>query len=418
MRIGFLQTTDANSEYESGVTRYGRLLAQQGKKRGELDIQVVEVKLTAPDADACQLKEAGHKLSTCNVVHGQFSKYLWGGGWQQWQRLRQFLQSLAVPLVVTMHDIDTVLYSPAQLGQMVWQENQRQRSYAKSPSLALRSTLRQLWQQRLPDSITLLHLVQQSDRVLVCTQEEAQHLQYICGRNWHNSADIVYSSSRAHGISKLQVIPHFVEEPVLRLSPQAAKDQLGLNHRQIVTLQGFISRGKGHRLAIEALAQLPDTVMLIFAGMATSENQAFLQELRQLAADLGVTSQLLITGYLDDETLARYLWASDLALCPFSKMAASGSLSTWIALGRPILASQWPQIEAYNQLEPGAIRVFTPYTATALAKAINAQLQDSEAVSAVHQDQALARLRGRLHIAQIFEEHLTIYKSVMALEDI
>jgi len=97
-------------------------------------------------------------------------------------------------------------------------------------------------------------------------------------------------------------------------------------------------------------------------------------------------------------------------LCPFAKMAASGSLSTWIALGRPILAAQLSQIEAYNQLEPGAIAIFTPYTATALAKAIDAQLQAADALL-VHQDQALARLRQRLHIAQIFEAHLKVYRT-------
>jgi len=402
MKIGFLHLTDASADHESGVTRYGRLLEQQAVKHPEVVSQAVEVKLTGTASEATRLRQAAHTLSTCDVIHMQFSRYLWGGGWQQWRRLRQFLQAVTAVVVTTIHDIDGEPYPVWQLWSMVWQQNQQQRRYARSSSLALRSTLRQVWQQQLPDSLTLSYLMRQSNLLLTCTQVEAQRLRYVCP-----GSDQLGLPQRP---ARLRVIPHFVEEPVIRLSPECAKEQLGLRSHYVITLQGFIHRGKGHRLALEALAYLPETVSLIFAGMATAENQAFLQELKSLARALGVASRLVITGYLDDVTLARYLWASDLALCPFAKMAASGSLSTWIALGRPILAAQLPQIEAYNHLEPGAIAIFTPYTATALAKAIDAQLQAADALL-VHQDQALARLRQRLHIAQIFEAHLKVYRT-------
>ena len=66
--------------------------------------------------------------------------------------------------------------------------------------------------------------------------------------------------------------------------------------------------------------------------------------------------------------------ASHLAGCPFEMLSASGSLSTGVSLGRPILASDLPQIAEYNRIEPGAIKTFQPYTSEALAAAITHQL--------------------------------------------
>jgi glycosyltransferase involved in cell wall biosynthesis len=115
---------------------------------------------------------------------------------------------------------------------------------------------------------------------------------------------------------------------------------------------------------------------------------------------------LEITGYLSEEELEMYLMATDLAVCPFSRCSASGSLSTWISLGRTILASDLPQIAEYNKLEPGAIETFNPYTPNALAEAIREILP----ICSNSDNLSLAKLQKKLSISAIFERHLNDYR--------
>ena len=65
---------------------------------------------------------------------------------------------------------------------------------------------------------------------------------------------------------RIEVIPVGVPPAKPMPDAQTAKRELGLEGRQVVTLFGFLSAKKGHRLAIDALKQLPDSVVLLFAG--------------------------------------------------------------------------------------------------------------------------------------------------------
>lgn len=130
-----------------------------------------------------------------------------------------------------------------------------------------------------------------------------------------------------------------------------------------------------------------------------------------LAKTMGVEERLRITGYLSEEELERYLVATDLAICPFKNCSASGSLSTWISVAHPtILAFDLPQINEYNRLEPGAIKTFQPYTPAALAQAIRQLLPTCGESYAP----AVERLRQRLSMPAIFDEHLSHYRHVTA----
>ncbi len=133
------------------------------------------------------------------------------------------------------------------------------------------------------------------------------------------------------------------------------------------------------------------------------------EKLLALAKEKGVSDRLHITGYLSEEDLERYLVATDLAICPFKKLSASGSLSTWISVARPVLASDVPQIDEYNRLEPGAIQTFAPYTPSALASAVRQMLS-----SLSNTDQKLEKLRQHLDMSVIFDQHLNYYRQAIA----
>ena len=81
-------------------------------------------------------------------------------------------------------------------------------------------------------------------------------------------------------------------------------------------------------------------------------------------------------------------------------------------LTRFILVSNLPQIAEYNRIEPGAIHIFEPYNATALAKAIKQLLPNSPET----EDAGVARLRDKLSIPIIFERHFEYYQKVMSQE--
>lgn len=85
-------------------------------------------------------------------------------------------------------------------------------------------------------------------------------------------------------------------------------------------------------------------------------------------------------------------------------------MSTWISVARPVLASNVPQIDEYNRLEPGAIKTFAPYTPSALAIAATQILADSLA----NTDQKLEKLRQQLDMSVIFDQHLKYYRQAIS----
>lgn len=366
MKIGYLHLGPP----EHGVCRYGHMLADTAKQQ---NLDVIEVNLTLTnDRNHNQnvLREAAKTLSKADIVHFQFSKRLWGS------RLRLyyiwlFAQNCSSPLVATLHDI---YLNPVQLNihQLT--------TYIKS--------------KYGQEALFFRFLMSQVRQVFVCTEQEAKRLNFI--------ADSKLSRS------KITVIPHFVEERKTEISAEAARKALNLEAGKVITLLGWIHPRKGHQLVVEAMANLPDDVKVVFAGRPSSNKGAemFAQSLVECAEKLGVSERLRITGYLSEEELEQYLLATDVAVCPFISCSASGSLSTWISVAHPkILAFDLPQIQEYNRLVPGAIQTFASYTPIALAQAIQNLL---DAPGEAHHS-AIHTLRSKLHISTVLDRHLDQY---------
>ena len=384
MKVGYLHIGVSQAQ-ESGVTRYGRLMAAEALQRADLDVIEHSVVLGGDKSQNRQLiRKAAQFISKADVVHLQYSKYVWGRGWEQLSYLKRFIKDCPRPFIVTLHDVYPKLYPPHNLLTALIQENYQHRQYSRFKSWALRSTVRSYWRNYLADQWTLSWLLGQAATILVCTEVEKQRLKHFA-----NS-------------SRITVLPHFVERREVAVHTIQAKANLGLAPFKVITLQGFIYPGKGHPLMIEAMPELPQEVKVIFAGGPSPGGEGYVKSLLELAESRGVRDRLHITGYLSAEQLEQYLMASDLAICPFETLSASGSLSTWISLARPILCADLPQIAEYNQLEPGAIKIFRPYIASALAQAI----QDSFKHPCEHDVSALIRLREKLLISKIFDQHL------------
>ncbi len=209
--------------------------------------------------------------------------------------------------------------------------------------------------------------------------------------------------------SRVAVVPHFVEVRPDLPDREAARRALDLADRRVVTLLGYLTKRRGHGLVIDALAELPPDVTALFVGSVIEGRDHVAAELRAHAADIGVAERVRFMGYLPEAELEQVLVATDVALCPFRFMSASGALATWISAGRPIVASDLAPIRELDDLAPGAVRRFAPYEPAALAATIGAALAESTSGP----DARVEALAGQLATPRIVERYAAVYRAAV-----
>jgi glycosyltransferase involved in cell wall biosynthesis len=412
MKIGYLQM---GSEWH-GVCRYGKLLGREAQKRKNVGVIQVDLSLKEDwKHNRALLKDAAKQLSTADIVQIQYSvgnnQSLWGQSWLKFYYLWVFISQCSSALSVTFHDVYEIPFvsksiiklierwhhsgvsSTASTNTVVTSVNSNpQKVKISNPIYKAFDILRQIYRTNF-EAFTIRWLIGKADLVFVCSQEEAQRLD-------------TFASNK-----KTKIIPIYVEERTVTLDKQKARQILGIDENQkIITLLGYIHPRKGHHLIVEAMPKLPTDIVAIFAGSPSPNDfaQAYLEKLLTLAKTYGVDRRLRVTGYLPEAELELYLLASDLAVCPFSDLSASASLSTWISIARPILAFDLPQIAEYNRIGGvGAIKTFSPYTPEAFAEAIASFFNTSYPEI----DPGVDRLRTELSVAKIFDRFLTYYAS-------
>jgi glycosyltransferase involved in cell wall biosynthesis len=202
------------------------------------------------------------------------------------------------------------------------------------------------------------------------------------------------------------LIPLFVEDgPAVTSAP--CPDGAG---SRTVIVAGFIFESKGYDLMIQALSLLPDVRLVLVGGPRLGASGSHTSaRLMALARQKGLAERVHMTGYLPEEEYHRHLAAADLAVCPFEPhKSASASLSSLIAAGCPILASDTPLIAEYNAIAPGALATFSPYTPEALAHAISELLRKPRS----ERTHGLGELRKQLSIRVIYDRHLEMYRRI------
>jgi glycosyltransferase involved in cell wall biosynthesis len=302
--LGFLHL----GRVESGVRRYGQLIANEARTREGLVI--TEAEAGRVDQSSEQLAEVAAQLSDCDVVLMQWNKRGWGKHGRALPRLMRFRRAYEGALVVTMHD--------------VFDRSGFRARYAH------------------PDVWSLRQLGRTADRVVVHSQIEVERLRGIVP------------------VEKMRVIPHFVESRKLPMSPTDARAKLGIGDRKLVTLLGFVYGRKGHRYAVEAVPYMPDDAMMVYAG-GPIEGRTFVYDLaRSKAEELRLGDRFRITGYLSEEEMGTWMAATHLAILPFTDLSASGSMSSWISSGKPMLVSDLPGTREYARRVPGALNFFGP----------------------------------------------------------
>lgn len=174
----------------------------------------------------------------------------------------------------------------------------------------------------------------------------------------------------------------------------------------MITLLGAMTRRRGHRAVLEAMQKLPDDVLALFVGAPIEGRDHIEDGLKADALDMGVADRVRFLGYVDDDLLDLVLAATDVGLCPFREMSASGALATWISSGRPIVASDLPAIAEIDALSPGAIERFSAYEAAPLAAAIETALERADTTP----DPLVTALAERLNTKNIMQRYVELYR--------
>lgn len=350
-RVGFLQV----GRERSGLRRYGEVLALEAARHE--GIEVLESDIGGRNASWAELRRAARRLRDVDVVHLQWKLADWDPRFGGIPRMEVVLQAMRRPLVVTMHDV-----------------------FAREGA----------WDRTIsPAALGLRRLGLAARSLVVHSEEERERLRGLVPAG------------------KVEVIPHFVVVRPTLPDREGSRAALDVSDRRVITLLGYLTKRRGHRLVIDALADLPADVVAVFVGTTIEGRDHVASALRQHAIDRGVADRVRFMGYLPEPELEQVLAATDVALCPFERMSASGALATWISSGRSIVTSDLAPFRELAALQPGALHLFRPYEAAALARCISATLEQGDG----HRDPDVDALAGRLATPRIMDRYIGLYRA-------
>jgi len=178
--------------------------------------------------------------------------------------------------------------------------------------------------------------------------------------------------------SKLIVMPNGVDLMRFRLRDKAAaRAELSWPAGPTLLSAGNLVENKGHHLAIEALAGLPE-FRLVIAGEGPERNA-----LADLAARLQVAQRVQFAGRVDQERLAVCYGAADILVLASSREGWPNVLLEAMACGTPVVATNVGGIpEIVTTAEAG--RILSDRSASAVVQAVTELWREMPEPAAVH----------------------------------
>jgi len=154
---------------------------------------------------------------------------------------------------------------------------------------------------------------------------------------------------------KIWVIPHGVPAPS-RDSRSALKKRFGLTGRKIITTFGLLGPGKGIEYVLMALPEVtkrhPEVLYLILGQthpvVQRREGEAYRERLIAFTRELGLSQNVRFVGtYLTKEQLLQYLTMSDIYVTPYinKEQISSGTLAYALAMGKAIVSTRYTYAE-------------------------------------------------------------------------
>jgi hypothetical protein len=147
------------------------------------------------------------------------------------------------------------------------------------------------------------------------------------------------------GAAAVLPLPVDIASDVARPAPSAVPD---------VAVLGYFYPGKGHDEALAAAVAAGIRRMTVL-GRASDGHADDLAAFVDRAAALGVTVE--VTGWIPDAELVRRAAAVAVPVVAHRHISASGSLASWIAVGRRPIAVRGRYVDEMDRLRPGTLCV-------------------------------------------------------------
>ncbi len=155
--------------------------------------------------------------------------------------------------------------------------------------------------------------------------------------------------------------------PVDRVDPPTARPAPDPS----VVVLGFVFPDRGYE---QVLAALPDDVDLLALGRASAGHESLPDALAERAAAAG--HGFRISGFVPDAELAAQLWSAGVPVAPNRRVAASGSIGTWIGHGRRPLVPDTTYTRELDARAPGTVWRYDPDDPQALRAALDLAAAD------------------------------------------
>ncbi len=171
--------------------------------------------------------------------------------------------------------------------------------------------------------------------------------------------------------------------PALEYSRASYRVQIGAGPNDVVVAYfGLLSRTKGVRELVQALALLPPHFRLVVIGGAAPlpDDARYAEDVQAEIAAHGLAERVLATGPCDPSAVSAYLLSADLAVLPFTDGASyrRGSLLAALTHGLPVVTTS-PTDPLEPPLVDGIHALLIPACdPAALAPAIQVLANDSE----------------------------------------
>ncbi len=173
----------------------------------------------------------------------------------------------------------------------------------------------------------------------------------------------------------------------------------GQRRRTALGVAGFVYPGKGHEEVIRAAARHPWRPEVVALGAASAGHAGLAAGLAAVAEELGV--RFTVTGTLDDPGMAAGLSAVAVPVAPARRVSASGSVMSWLSVGRRPLVAAGAYSRELAAMAPSAVHLYET----------DQDLDDL--VDRALRDEAVTRAAGPARWFDVGGMHRDLYASVL-----
>ena len=209
---------------------------------------------------------------------------------------------------------------------------------------------------------------------------------------------------RAAGVpeAKIQVIPNWVDLEAFAAAPRGGENrfrrELGLGEKFVVLFAGVMGYAQDMETMVEAAAQMREEPRIVFLLVGDGSERAGVE---RRVAELGLTNVRLLP-FVSREDYPALVAAADVGLVTLKKTMKTpvvpSKLATYMAAGRPVIASLNPESDACALVREADCGVLVrPGDAVAMAAAIRQLFAQPQQAAELG---ARGRAYARAHLAR------------------